>query len=51
MREDFVTRIAPVSRISNEHYHLPCGEVLVGDLKEMIMNYIGEKVLGLPRSY
>lgn len=51
MREDFVTRIAPVSRISNEHYHLPDGEVLAGGLKEMIMNYIGEKVHGLSKSY
>ena len=25
--------------------------LLADDIQEMIMNYIGEKVLGLPRSY
>lgn len=50
MRECFVPRIAPVSRVSNEHGY-PNGELLADDIQEMIMNYIGEKVLGLPRSY
>ena len=50
LRESFVPRIAPVSRVSDQQKHLnenPCAE----GLQEMIMNYIGEKVLGLPRSY
>ncbi len=25
--------------------------LLANDIQEMIMNYVGEKVLGLPRSY
>lgn len=50
MRECFVPRIAPVSRVSTEHGH-PVGEILADAIQEMIMNYIGERVLRLPRSY
>ena len=50
MRECFVPRIAPVSRVSETHGHTN-GEFLADDIQEMIMSYIGEKVLGLPRSY
>ena len=50
MRECFVPRIAPVSRVSNKYSH-PIEELLADAMQEMILNYIGEKVLGLPRSY
>ena len=49
MRECFVPRIAPVSRVSNG-----CPSfisVILTSFKEMILSFIGEKVLGLPRSY
>jgi acyl-CoA dehydrogenase len=48
LREVFVPRIAPVSRVS-----VPVlkSELKLMSPKEMIMNYIGEKALGLPRSY
>jgi len=48
LREVFVPRIAPVSRVS-----VPAlkSESKLISPKEMIMNYIGEKALGLPRSY
>jgi acyl-CoA dehydrogenase len=48
LREVFVPRIAPVSRVS-----VPAlkRQPKLISLKEMIMNYIGEKALGLPRSY
>ena len=50
MRECFVPRIAPVSRVSIIRGYLSgCG--IANHMQEMIMNYIGEKVLGLPRSY
>ena len=50
LRESFVPRIAPVSRVSDEQKDLFESPIAEG-LQEMIMNYIGEKVLGLPRSY
>jgi acyl-CoA dehydrogenase len=50
LREVFVPRIAPVSRVSERQFHKEILE-LTNTLKEMIMNYIGEKALGLPRSY
>lgn len=50
MRECFVPRIAPVSRVSEQYRRLN-GSFIVDRIKEMILNYIGEKVLGLPRSY
>ena len=50
LRECFVPRIAPVSRVSAPSYLL-CYVETDSSLQEMIMNYIGEKVLGLPRSY
>ena len=50
LRESFVPRIAPVSRVSDEQKHLNESPIAEG-LQEMVMNYIGEKVLGLPRSY
>ena len=50
MRECFVPRIAPVSRVSKKYSH-PIEELLADAMQEMILNYIGEKVLGLPRSY
>ena len=48
LRECLIPRIAPVSGVS-------AVKLLFTDKsltsKEMILNYVGEKVLGLPRSY
>jgi acyl-CoA dehydrogenase len=49
LRECFVPRIAPVSRVSTTCWKNRC-DVLT-NLQEMIMNYVAERVLGLPRSY
>lgn len=49
MRECFVPRIAPISRVSD--LELPTLAHINRYLQEMIMNFIGEKALGLPRSY
>lgn len=51
LREVFVPRIAPVSRVSSSRVLVAHGDGRVNRLQEMIMNYIGEKALGLPRSY
>lgn len=51
MRECFVPRIAPVSRVSLSGLQEEKKGLLTLLLQEMIMNYIGEKALGLPRSY
>ena len=48
LREVFVPRIAPVSRVSCSGLQ---NVIQANVSKEMIMNYIGEKALGLPRSY
>lgn len=48
LREVFVPRIAPVSRVSTKLIIL---SLCYSHAQEMIMNYIGEKALGLPRSY
>lgn len=49
LRECFVPRIAPVSRVSTEESN--CCWMKTDMAQEMIMNYVGEKVLKLPRSY
>ncbi len=49
LRECFVPRIAPVSRVRSWNY--PHEKTETKFLQEMIMNYVAEKVLGLPRSY
>ena len=49
MRECFVPRIAPVSRVSGNQNPLRIS--FTDHSQEMIMNYVAEKVLGLPRSY
>jgi acyl-CoA dehydrogenase len=52
LRECFVPRIAPVSRVSMS---VLLGKVFVALLtscvQEMIMNFVAEKALKLPRSY
>jgi acyl-CoA dehydrogenase len=50
LRECFVPRIAPVSRVCSFH-QLPRFAHDANNAQEMIMNFIGEKALGLPRSY
>jgi acyl-CoA dehydrogenase len=50
LRECFVPRIAPVSRVSGMR-GLSVPYRSTDSEQEMIMNYVGEKVLGLPRSY
>ena len=47
-RECLVPRIAPISRVSTHNHTLRPWLTIP---KEMILNYVGEKVLGLPRSY
>lgn len=52
LRECFVPRIAPVSRVSRMKKSSVLKRwLLLTQRQEMIMNYVGEKVLGLPRSY
>lgn len=53
MRECFVPRIAPVSRVSICQVDRFIHESMQTDKQsqEMIMNFVGEKVLKLPRSY
>jgi acyl-CoA dehydrogenase len=48
LREVFVPRIAPVSRVRSRSTST---KINADTIQEMIMNYIGEKALGLPRSY
>ena len=50
-RECLVPRIAPVSRVSYTGSNKT--SVVRADLvtQEMILNFVGEKVLGFPRSY
>ncbi len=50
LRESLVPRIAPVSRVSPLFTLLHIRKLLRRD-QEMILNFIGEKALGLPRSY
>jgi acyl-CoA dehydrogenase len=49
LREVFVPRIAPVSRVRVMQSNYESSKLITA--QEMIMNYIGEKALGLPRSY
>lgn len=52
LRECLVPRIAPVSRVSRIIvFDLPAYPLLTYWMQEMILNFIGEKALGLPRSY
>jgi acyl-CoA dehydrogenase len=48
LRECFVPRIAPVSRVG---FVITASRSMLTVEQEMIMNYIAEKALGLPRSY
>lgn len=50
-RECLVPRIAPVSRVSytgSSKIFMSRADLVT---QEMILNFVGEKVLGLPRSY
>lgn len=52
MRDCFVPRIAPVSRVSATPTLLYSWEQRgLTQTQEMIMNFIAEKALGLPKSY
>lgn len=50
MRDCFVPRIAPVSRVSITYGQRENPTLTIGP-QEMIMNFIAEKAMGLPRSY
>ena len=49
MRESLIPRIAPVSRVNKIGHSLFTYSAKF--YQEMIMNYVAEKALGLPRSY
>lgn len=48
LRECFVPRIAPVSKVNT---WASSSRFFAHQWQEMILNYIGEKALGLPKSY
>lgn len=50
LRECFVPRIAPVSRVGALMFQNTAYQLTLC-LQEMIMSYVAEKVLNLPRSY
>jgi len=55
LRESFVPRLAPVSRVSSyvlqNREEAKIIQTSSHFVQEMIMNYVAENSLGLPRSY